>query len=68
MSISKNRRTNKKEKATNLLKDSQEDTIRMNINVPRNFYKKVKLKAVEEDSTISNLVIKAIENYILDQQ
>lgn len=42
----------------------KKDTIRMNINVPRTFYKEIQHKALDEDVSVTEFVIKAIKKYI----
>lgn len=41
-----------------------EEMIRMNINLPKSFYKKIKQKALDEETTVTEIVIKALEKYL----
>ncbi len=46
-------------------KDNQKrDTIRMNINVPKVFYKEIQHKALDEDISVTEFVIRAIKNFM----
>lgn len=58
------RPTNKKEKALDSVRDISEETIRMNINISKSFYKKVKQRALDEDRTITEIAIKSLEAYM----
>ncbi len=51
-------------KISNSHKDLKKDTIRMNINVPRAFYKEIQHKALDEDISVTEFVIRAIKNFI----
>lgn len=42
----------------------KEETIRMNLNIPRVFHKQIKQRALDEDITVTELVSKAIRAYI----
>lgn len=55
---------NKKEKAIASVKDSSVETIRMNVNLPKAFHKKIKQRALDEDITVTELVIKAVDAYL----
>ncbi|TLY47049.1 MAG: hypothetical protein E6K54_07355 [Gammaproteobacteria bacterium] len=57
MSISKKISKESKEKL-------KKDTIRMNINVPRVFYKEIQHKALDEDISVTEFVIRAIKNFM----
>lgn len=54
----------KKEKAIASVKDTEEETIRMNVNIPKAFHKKIKQKALDEDTTVTDIVIKALTEYM----
>ena len=43
---------------------SGEGTIRMNVNIPRSFYKRIKQKALDENTTVTDIVMKALEGYL----
>jgi hypothetical protein len=64
MSVLKAGRPSRKEKALAEVQGSRDEMIRMNINMPKIFYKKIKQKALDEDITITDLVIKATKEYI----
>jgi|YelNatPaOPRAMG01_1025707.scaffolds.fasta_scaffold202416_2 hypothetical protein len=53
-----------KEKALAALEDNREETIRMNVNLPKSFHKKVKLIAVNHNTTVTDLVVKALNEYM----
>ena len=53
----------KKEKAIASIKDDEE-TIRMNINIPKDFHKQLKQKALDEDTTIKEIVMRALNEYM----
>lgn len=38
--------------------------IRMNVNITKSFYKRIKQRALNEDKTIKDIVIKALEEYL----
>jgi hypothetical protein len=46
------------------LRDLVEETARMNMNVPKSFYKAVKKFALEQDITVTELVIKSLNEYM----
>lgn len=64
MSILKAGRPSKKEKAIVSVQNTKEEMIRMNINISKTFYKQVKQKALDKDTTITEIVIKALNEYI----
>ena len=39
-------------------------TVRLNVNVPLNMYRQLKIKAAQQDISVSRAVIGLIENYI----
>lgn len=45
-------------------KEVSEATIRMNINISKAFHKKIKQKALDEDTTITEIVVKALKAYL----
>ena len=55
------RKTTKPEKAET---PSKEATIRMNINLPKSFHKQIKQKALDQDISVTDLVIKALNIYL----
>lgn len=65
MSILKaGRPSSKKEKAIASVQDSGAETIRMNVNIPKSFHKQIKQKALDEDTTVTEIVMKALKEYI----
>lgn len=40
------------------------DTVRLNVNVPRHIYRQLRIKAAENDTSVSRAVIGLIENYV----
>jgi predicted HicB family RNase H-like nuclease len=54
----------KKEKAIASVKETEEETIRMNVNIPKAFHKQIKQKALDEDTTVTEIVIKALKEYM----
>lgn len=44
----------------------KKEIVRLNLNVSKPFYRKIKQRALDEDTTITELVIKAIEDYLVD--
>ena len=60
----------KKNKATELVMPpkgkmgSERDTVRLNVNVPRDMYRALRIKAAENDTSVSRAVIGLIENYV----
>lgn len=62
MSTLKVGRPSRREKA---IKAVQEDVkIRMNVNIEKTFYKSIKQFALDNDTTVSDVVIKSLEQYI----
>jgi hypothetical protein len=41
-----------------------EDSIRMNIDIPKTFYKEIKQKALNQDMTIKTFVLKSLKDYM----
>jgi hypothetical protein len=64
MSNLKTGRPSRKDKAIASMQDLKIETVRMNINMPKDLYKQVKLKALEEDSNITDLVKRLLEDHI----
>jgi len=64
MSQLKTGRPSKKDKAIASMQETQEETIRMNVNIPKNFYKKIKQKALDEDTTVTDIVKQALNEYM----
>nr|WP_172686762.1 hypothetical protein [Rickettsia endosymbiont of Ixodes pacificus]AKS10313.1 hypothetical protein REIP_p055 [Rickettsia endosymbiont of Ixodes pacificus] len=50
----------------NLIKiQENEQSINMTLNVSKDFHKQVKLAALEQDTTIKDIIIKAVKQYLL---
>ena len=64
MTLLKTGRPSKKDKAIASVQDSGEETVRMNVNVPKQFYKKIKQKALDKDTTVTEIVVKAVNEYM----
>ncbi len=60
MSLLQTGRPSKTEKAIAAVQNLEEECIRMNVDVPKDFYKKVKLYALNQDITVRELVIKSL--------
>ena len=58
------RSLSRKDKATASIQSTKEGSIRMNININRVFYKQIKQKALDEDTSVTELVKKALRAYI----
>jgi predicted HicB family RNase H-like nuclease len=57
------RPTGRKEKAIAAVKGCN-DIIKMNVNIPKVLHKKMKQKALDEDTTVTELVIKALNEVV----
>ena len=64
MSNLKTGRPSRKDKAIASIQDVKVETVRMNINMPKDLYKQVKLRALEEDCNITGLVKRLLEGYV----
>jgi predicted HicB family RNase H-like nuclease len=65
MSILKaGRPSNKTEKAIAAVSNEAQDTIRMNVNISKSLHKKMKQKALDSDTTITELVIQALNDHL----
>jgi hypothetical protein len=64
MSALKTGRPSRKEKVIASVQEKQEDIIKMNVNMPRSFHKKIKQRALDDDATITEIVMKALEDYL----
>lgn len=43
---------------------SREDMLRLNMEIPRTLHKRLKLKAIYEDRTVTDIVLQAINEYL----
>jgi len=64
MNTLKTGRPSRKEKIIASVQKPDEVTIRMNVNIPKELHKKIKQKALDEDKTITELVMKAVNEYL----
>ena len=64
MSILKTGRPSRKEKILASVQENQENMIRMNVNIPKAFHKKIKQKALDDDTTVTEIVKNALEEYL----
>lgn len=64
MSTLKAGRPSRKDKAIASVQDQQEKMIRLNVNVSKSFYKQIKQKALDEESNVTEIVKKALIEYM----
>ena len=64
MNTLKTGRPSRKEKIIASVQKIDEATIRMNVNIPKELHKRIKQKALNEDITITELVMKAVNEYL----
>lgn len=53
-----------KEKAISAIQDNGEKTVRLNANLTKDFYKKVKQTALDLDKTVTEITIEALSEYM----
>lgn len=53
-----------KEKAMAQLQEDADPFVRMNVNIRKSFHKKIKQKALDESTTVTEIVFKAINEYL----
>ena len=58
------RPSNTKEKALASVQHAFVDTIRMNVNIPKSLHKQIKQRALDEDTTVTELIIKLMTDYL----
>ena len=44
-----------------------EDLVRISMNLPREVWKRLKIRAVEDDSTATEIVVKLLEQYLSEK-
>lgn len=54
----------KKEKSLASAQGEQEEFMRMNINISKSFHKQIKQYALDRDTTVTEIVIKALKGYM----
>lgn len=64
MKTLKTGRPTNKQQAIMEVQNLKNGTIRMNVNVPRAFHKQIKQKALDENITVTELVSKAVKEYM----
>lgn len=64
MSILKAGRPTKTEKAIAAVQDTQEELIRLSVDMSKEFHKRVKQKAISQDLTLKELIFKALTEYL----
>lgn len=57
-------RTTRKTKRKNRPAGSREDLQRLNMEIPKALHKRLKLKAIYEDRTVTDIVLQAINEYL----
>ena len=56
--------SSKKDKAISSVVSTEEKYTQMNLNIPKSFHKQIKQRALDNDTTVTELVIKVIEEYL----
>ncbi len=64
MSILKSGRPTNKQKALEGVRNDRDTFIRMNVNIAKEFHKKIKQRALDEDITVTELIHKAVNEYL----
>lgn len=64
MSQLKTGRPSKKDKAIASVQSTQGEIVKMNVNMPKEFHKKIKQKALDEDTTVTEIVKRVLNEYI----
>lgn len=64
MSLLKAGRPTKKDKAIADVSNTKIEIVRMNLNVPKPFYRKIRQKAFEADMTMTQYVLRATSEYM----
>lgn len=57
-------RPSRKEQAIASIQDRKEALVRLNINVPKSFYKQVKQSALDRDLSVTDMVKAAVTEYM----
>ncbi|MFZ5722846.1 MAG: hypothetical protein ACOY33_04200 [Pseudomonadota bacterium] len=58
------RRSATRQKRRNRPAGSREDMQRLNMEIPRSLHKRLKLKAIYEERTVTDLVLQAVHDYL----
>lgn len=64
MSKLKTGRPSKKDKVIASVQELQEGTVRMNVNISKVLHKQIKQRALDEDTNVTEVVKKALNEYI----
>lgn len=64
MSLSSQRPTHKEQALTVVTTIPADSIIKININVKRSLYKKLKFQAVNNETTMTDIIIRAVETYV----
>lgn len=64
MTLLKAGRPSRKEKAIEAVQETKEEYVKMNFNVPKSFYKEIKQRALDEETNITQLIVKALNEYL----
>lgn len=57
-------RPSKKDKAIASVQKSHGETIRMNVNIAKSLHRKIKQKALDEDTNVATIVREALEKHM----
>ena len=64
MSILNAGRPSRKERAIASVQERKEETIRMNVNISKVFYKEIKQRALDEETNVTEIVKQALQCYM----
>jgi predicted HicB family RNase H-like nuclease len=56
------RPSSQKEKAISSVREIGQEIVKMNVNISKELHKKIKQKALDNDTTVTSLVIKALND------
>lgn len=56
--------SNKKDKAISSVQETGENYMKMNVNIEKSFYKQIKQRALNDDTTVREIVTKALKDYM----
>ncbi len=56
--------SNKKDKAISSVQEIGENYMRMNVNIQKAFHKQIKQRALDDDTTVTEIVTRALKNYM----
>ena len=64
MSILKAGRPTRKEKAIEAVQNTKEELVKVNFNVAKSFYKDIKQRALDDDTNMTQLITRALQEYL----